>query len=75
MRLLSTGQAKRAALARVRASGAPLWLLDEPLSGLDAAGRRGSPRSWRRTAPVAARSSPPRAMPLAGDMARDGAGA
>jgi heme exporter protein A len=33
--LLSTGQAKRARLARVLASGAPLWLLDEPLNGLD----------------------------------------
>lgn len=35
VRLLSTGQAKRAALARVEASGAPLWLLDEPANGLD----------------------------------------
>ena len=38
VRLLSTGQAKRATLARVAASGAPLWLLDEPLNGLDAQG-------------------------------------
>ena len=38
VRLLSTGQARRARLARVHASGAALWLLDEPLSGLDAAG-------------------------------------
>jgi len=38
VRLLSTGQARRARLARVMASGAPLWLLDEPLNGLDAAG-------------------------------------
>ena len=38
VRLLSTGQRKRAALARVVASGSPLWLLDEPLNGLDAAG-------------------------------------
>ena len=37
-RLLSTGQARRARLARVIASGAPLWLLDEPLNGLDADG-------------------------------------
>ncbi|WP_114227628.1 MULTISPECIES: heme ABC exporter ATP-binding protein CcmA [Sphingomonas] len=36
VRLLSTGQARRARLARVAASGAQLWLLDEPLSGLDA---------------------------------------
>lgn len=35
VRMLSTGQAKRARLARVMASGTPLWLLDEPLSGLD----------------------------------------
>ena len=38
VRLLSTGQAKRATLARVAASGARLWLLDEPLNGLDADG-------------------------------------
>jgi heme exporter protein A len=37
-RLLSTGQAKRAALARVVASGAALWLLDEPFNGLDSNG-------------------------------------
>ena len=35
VRMLSTGQRKRAALARVVASGAPLWLLDEPANGLD----------------------------------------
>lgn len=35
VRLLSTGQAKRARLARVMASDARLWLLDEPLNGLD----------------------------------------
>ena len=38
VRLLSTGQASKARLARVLASGAPLWLLDEPLNGLDADG-------------------------------------
>ncbi|MFC7536023.1 heme ABC exporter ATP-binding protein CcmA [Sphingomonas sp. GCM10030256] len=37
VRMLSTGQARRARLARTVASGAPLWLLDEPLNGLDAA--------------------------------------
>ncbi|VXC81678.1 heme ABC exporter ATP-binding protein CcmA [Sphingomonas sp. 8AM] len=37
VRMLSTGQRRRAALARVVASGADLWLLDEPASGLDAA--------------------------------------
>ncbi len=35
MRYLSTGQRKRAALACLAASGAPIWLLDEPLNGLD----------------------------------------
>lgn len=39
VRFLSTGQRRRGALARVVASGAPLWLLDEPLNGLDAAAR------------------------------------
>ena len=38
VRLLSTGQAKRATLARVAASGAPLWLLDEPFNALDSDG-------------------------------------
>jgi heme exporter protein A len=38
VRLLSSGQLKRATLARVVASGAPLWLLDEPLNGLDSDG-------------------------------------
>lgn len=37
VRYLSTGQKKRAALARVLGQAAPIWLLDEPLSGLDAA--------------------------------------
>lgn len=35
VRFLSTGQRRRAALARVVASGAPVWLLDEPANGLD----------------------------------------
>jgi heme exporter protein A len=37
VRLLSTGQRRRAALARVVASEAPVWLLDEPANGLDTA--------------------------------------
>ncbi|MEI9926405.1 MAG: heme ABC exporter ATP-binding protein CcmA [Sphingomonas sp.] len=37
VRLLSTGQRRRAGLARVVASGAGVWLLDEPANGLDAA--------------------------------------
>lgn len=35
VRYLSTGQRKRAGLARLAASGARIWLLDEPLNGLD----------------------------------------
>ena len=35
--ILSSGQRRRAALARVHASGAELWLLDEPAVGLDTA--------------------------------------
>ena len=38
VRMLSTGQRKRAALARVIASGAGIWLLDEPGNGLDREG-------------------------------------
>jgi heme exporter protein A len=34
-RYLSAGQKRRLALARLVASPAPLWLLDEPLTGLD----------------------------------------
>lgn len=40
VRLLSSGQLKRATLARVIASGARLWLLDEPLNALDIDGAR-----------------------------------
>jgi heme exporter protein A len=35
VRYLSTGQRKRAALARLLGQGAAIWLLDEPLNGLD----------------------------------------
>lgn len=37
VRMLSTGQRKRAALARVIAGRAAIWLLDEPGNGLDSA--------------------------------------
>lgn len=37
VRYLSTGQKKRAALARLIGQQAAIWLLDEPLSGLDTA--------------------------------------
>lgn len=36
VRMLSTGQRRRATLARVIASNADIWLLDEPANGLDA---------------------------------------
>jgi heme exporter protein A len=35
VRWLSSGQLKRATIARVAGSSAPLWLLDEPLNALD----------------------------------------
>lgn len=38
VRYLSTGQKKRAALARLIGQRAPVWLLDEPLNGLDTRG-------------------------------------
>lgn len=38
VRYLSTGQKKRAALARLIGQKAPVWLLDEPLNGLDTKG-------------------------------------
>jgi heme exporter protein A len=37
-RVLSAGQRRRVAMARVLAFRAPLWLLDEPYTNLDAAG-------------------------------------
>jgi heme exporter protein A len=37
VRFLSTGQRKRASIARVLASKAGIWLLDEPYNGLDSA--------------------------------------
>lgn len=39
VRSLSAGQQRRGALARVLLANAPLWLLDEPFTNLDAAGR------------------------------------
>ena len=38
VRYLSTGQKKRAALARLAGQAVPVWLLDEPLNGLDMRG-------------------------------------
>lgn len=36
---LSTGQTKRLSLAKLMSSNKPIWILDEPLAGLDMAGR------------------------------------
>lgn len=67
VRLLSTGQAKRARLARVMASDAPLWLLDEPLNGLDKDGaarlERAMANHRRNGGAIVAASH----QPLAGD--------
>jgi heme exporter protein A len=37
---LSAGQKRRLALARLQLSARPIWLLDEPLAALDAAGKK-----------------------------------
>jgi heme exporter protein A len=37
---LSAGQRKRVALARLKLTGRPLWLMDEPLASLDAGGKK-----------------------------------
>lgn len=39
LRALSAGQQRRASLARLMLSDAPLWLIDEPFTNLDAEGR------------------------------------
>ena len=38
VRALSAGQKRRVAIARILLSHAPLWILDEPITNLDAAG-------------------------------------
>ena len=38
VRSLSAGQKRRVAIARIFLTGAPLWILDEPITNLDAAG-------------------------------------
>lgn len=40
VRYLSTGQRKRAAIARLLNAKLPIWLLDEPLNGLDSEARQ-----------------------------------
>lgn len=48
VRQLSAGQKRRAALARILLSRADLWLLDEPQTNLDAAGRKAVEMAIRR---------------------------
>jgi heme exporter protein A len=38
VRALSAGQKRRVAIARVLLTQVPLWILDEPITNLDAAG-------------------------------------
>ena len=53
---LSVGQKKRVALARLKLSGRPLWLLDEPLASLDIAGKSLAAAIYRRSLPQPAAS-------------------
>ena len=70
VRLLSSGQLKRATLARVAASGAALWLLDEPLNALDADGAARLVEAHRRS-PAWRRSGPCRVAPAAARRVAD----
>jgi heme exporter protein A len=72
VRMLSTGQRKRAVLARVAASGAALWLLDEPANGLDSEGleRLGAAMAAHRAAggAILAASHQPLDLPGAAEV-------
>ena len=67
VRYLSTGQRKRAALARLLGQGAETWLLDEPLNGLDRDGaalvERLVAEHWAAGGTVVAASHQPIALP------------
>ena len=67
VRMLSTGQRKRAALARAVASGARLWLLDEPANGLDEEGveRLGAALAAHRAGGGAVLAASHQPLPLA----------
>ncbi len=78
IRMLSTGQLKRAGLARVIGSGAEIWLLDEPANGLDteARGRLESAIADHRASGgiVIAATHQPLALPDAVEMTIGAAG-
>lgn len=63
--MLSTGQRKRAAMARVIGSAAPIWMLDEPANGMDDAART------RLVAAIAAHRANGGAVLLASHFALD----
>ncbi len=73
VRMLSTGQRKRAALARVLACNALLWLLDEPANGLDAEGQerlaKGMAAHRIRGGAILAATHQPLVLPDAGTVA------
>jgi heme exporter protein A len=70
VRLLSSGQLKRATLARVAASRASLWLLDEPLNALDADGAERLARLIDRHRLSGGAVLAASHLPLAGDWRR-----
>ena len=70
VRLLSSGQAKRATLARVVASSAPLWLLDEPINALDADGAARLARAIREHLGAGGAVLAASHQPLPGDWRR-----
>ncbi len=72
VRYLSTGQRRRAAIARTIASAAPLWLLDEPSNGLDTEGvaRLGHAMAAHRAAGGAVLAASHLPLPLDGARTR-----
>ncbi len=67
-RMLSSGQKRRLALARLALAPAPLWLLDEPTVGLDTASvtRLGSLLATHRAAGGAVIAATHLPLPLPG---------
>jgi heme exporter protein A len=73
VRMLSTGQRKRAVLTRVISSNARIWLLDEPTNGLDSEGleRLGAAMAAHRAGGgvILTASHQPLALPSAREVA------